>query len=167
MSNENFVQRNSNAGPIDLIQLCIVMFGTFSAVFLCCEFGQMVANHFDLFHNELCQCDWYLSPIEIQRMLLIFMVSTQQPAIFHGYGRIEGSRDTFKTVNAILYFICIDLVDMKSDFKTRQRRNIDFYFFFSFSCLFVRQLTADFRILCRFDKLVDKFNLFYFNLLKI
>lgn len=110
----------------------MAMFWTLATTGISCEFAQMVANRFDMFHSELCQCDWYLSPIEIQRMLLIFMVSTQQPAIFHGYGRIEGSRDTFKTVNAILYFICIDSVDTKPDLKTRQRRIIDFHFFHIF-----------------------------------
>lgn len=76
---------------------------TFAATFLCCEFAQMVTKQFDEFDNELCQCDWYLLPMEIQRMLPIFMSCTQQPAIFHGYGQIEGSRDTFKTVNEQIF----------------------------------------------------------------
>lgn len=68
---------------------------------MCCEFADMVANQFDEFDSELCQCKWYLLPIETQRMLLIFMSITQEPAIFYGYGQIEGSRETFKTVNSI------------------------------------------------------------------
>lgn len=59
----------------------------------------MVTEQFDEFENELVQCDWYRLPLEVQRMLLIFIANTQTPAIFFGYGQIECSRHTFEMVN--------------------------------------------------------------------
>lgn len=68
---------------------------------MCCEFAQWWQINLTSFITLFCQCDWYLFPLEIQRMLLIFISSTQQPGTFYGYGQIEGSRETFKAVNFI------------------------------------------------------------------
>lgn len=99
------VQNDLNSNPIELVILVIVMFWTFVVTFLCCECAQLVANRFDEFDDGLGQCDWHLLPTDVQQMLLIFMQSTQQPAVFQGYGQIDGSRDTFKKVTRVCFEI--------------------------------------------------------------
>lgn len=64
----------------------------------------MINTQFDEFYEELCQCDWYALPIDIQQMLVTFMISTQRPAIIHGFANTECTRMTFKIVNR---FFCL------------------------------------------------------------
>lgn len=64
-----------------------------------CEFGEIVSNQFNVFDGTLCQCNWYAFPIEMQRLLVTFMTSTQRPAIIRGYANTEFTRDAFKSVN--------------------------------------------------------------------
>lgn len=105
------IQTSSNPDPIVLLGLTIVTIGIFGGIFMCCELPQILTIQYDNFDNQLCQCKWYLLPIEVRRMLLIFMSSTQQPAIFYGYADIECSRETFKMVNFYLFWwIVFDLV---------------------------------------------------------
>lgn len=59
----------------------------------------MVAQQFDDLNEELCQRNWYLYPIDVQQMWLIFMVNFQQATYIRGYGNIQCSRDSFKVVN--------------------------------------------------------------------
>lgn len=58
----------------------------------------MVTNRFDLFDNELYQCDWYELPLEVQQLLVILMANTQKPATIRGYGNVVCSRKTFQKV---------------------------------------------------------------------
>lgn len=51
-----------------------------------------------MFKDVLDQCDWYLFPIEMQRMLIIVMSNTQQPTIIHAFGNAQCSREAFKKV---------------------------------------------------------------------
>lgn len=69
-----------------------------------CEFGKIVCEKFAVFDHELWQCKWYLFPIEMQRMLVIFMSNTQDQATLLGYGNIECTRDTFKRVICFFSF---------------------------------------------------------------
>lgn len=57
-----------------------VSIGVLSTVFflVCCEFGAMLSNKFDTLNDELFQCKWYLFPIEVQKMLIVFMAGTQE-----------------------------------------------------------------------------------------
>lgn len=58
----------------------------------------MLSYQFRMFNEELWQRDWYLFPIELQRMLVIFMLDTEQSMIIRGYGNIKCTRDAFKGV---------------------------------------------------------------------
>lgn len=71
---------------------------SFVAIFIFCQFGEMVIDRFEKFHSELWQCDWYACPGEIQRMYLMFMVNAQQPAVIKGYANILCTREMFKKV---------------------------------------------------------------------
>lgn len=66
-----------------------------------CEFGQMTTDQFVLFDEELCQCNWYAYPIELQKLLLVFTANSQRPAIFKGYANTECTRDAYKKVKKL------------------------------------------------------------------
>lgn len=76
----------------------VALITSIGPLFVVCEFGERVDNHFNAFHDEFCQCDWYLFPIKMQRMVIIFLGTTQQPAIIQGYGNITLTRADFKKV---------------------------------------------------------------------
>lgn len=78
------------------------MFVTFVITFICCNIGEMTSNQFDLFDEQLYQCNWYLLSNEMQRMLIIFMPITQQPSIIRGFGNVEVRQETFKMVNSLV-----------------------------------------------------------------
>lgn len=62
------------------------------------ELGEMLLRQFFRFDNALYQSNWYLFPIETQRMLLIVIANAQQPIIIHGFGNVACTREVFKKV---------------------------------------------------------------------
>lgn len=84
----------------------IQVFWAFASSGFFCELGGMVTDQFGKFNTKLAQCHWYSYPIKIQRMLLIFMVDTQQPVFIEGYGHIICIRENFKKVQHILFDWC-------------------------------------------------------------
>lgn len=77
----------------------IEMFWTFAFVLIFCELGEMVSSEFDAFNGSVEQCKWYSFPIEMQRMVVIFMANAQQPSYIRAFGNISCTRETFKKVN--------------------------------------------------------------------
>ena len=71
---------------------------SFVLIFCVCEFGETITSQFRMFNVELCHCNWYLFPIEVQRMLVIFMADVQQPTFIQGYGNTVCIREVFKKV---------------------------------------------------------------------
>lgn len=49
-------------------------------------------------NDEIYQCDWYLFPYHIQRMLPMILINTQQRVVLQGFGNIVFLRETFKEV---------------------------------------------------------------------
>lgn len=86
------------ANPAELIR----MFWSFAIIWSVCEFGERVTQQFDALAQELFQFKWYLYPIEIQRMLLIFMAGVQQSALIRSYGGIPCTRESFGKVQKML-----------------------------------------------------------------
>lgn len=104
--------------------------------------GEVVAHAFDQFHTDLCFCNWYLFPIDVQKMFCLVMMNSQQPVIVQGYGNTLCTRFAFKTVkfrfmpfHQVLIFDKLPIL-------------IDFYHF--------RLLKVDFLISWCFAKLMDK-----------
>lgn len=79
-----------------------------------CEFGEMVTHQFDSFYEKLYQCDYYLFPIELQQMLVIFMAGTQRSTNIRGYANTEYTRNAFKRV--ILRILPIKKMDPLAEF---------------------------------------------------
>lgn len=89
---------DGEAEPSEMIPTAIVAVSTTICLFAFCMFGENLAEQFDMLDVKLYQCDWFLFPIDIQRMLITLMSNTQQPAAIIGYGNIECTRETFKRV---------------------------------------------------------------------
>lgn len=85
--------------PAEILISILLMVWAFAIIYFYCEFGEMVTHQFNAFHEVLCQCNWYKFPLDVQRMLVIFMSDTQQPAFIRGYANIECTREAFKNVN--------------------------------------------------------------------
>lgn len=77
--------------------------------FVLCELGEHVAQKFDTFNMELCQCNWYMFPIKIQRMFQIFITDTQKPKFIRTRGNILCTREVFKEVNFLKKLLIINL----------------------------------------------------------
>lgn len=64
-----------------------------------CEPGEHVTQEFSAFDNQLeLECCWYILPIELKRLYLIFLLDTQQSINIQCYGRILCTRDTLRKV---------------------------------------------------------------------
>lgn len=62
------------------------------------EPGMMMTNQFERFGIAFTRCDWYLLPIQIQRMCVTFVVDIQTPVNISSYGDIPCERNTSKLV---------------------------------------------------------------------
>lgn len=93
-------QQNSN--PIEMIFTLIMIFTSFVPNFCFCEFGERIGQKLSMFDEKLWQCDWHAFSIEMQKLMLTFMSSTQRLTTFRGYANTECTRDAFKTVNSVL-----------------------------------------------------------------
>lgn len=71
---------------------------SFAIIFAFCELGAQVTHQFNSLDDVLCQVKWYILPIEVQRMVIMFMLDAQQAVFLRGYGNIVCSRDSFKNV---------------------------------------------------------------------
>lgn len=83
-----------------MIRLLILVFWSFVANFLFCEFGENVTSHFNELNDIIGQGEWYSLPINIQQMLPTIMVITQKQIILRGFGGIVLTREAFKTVRS-------------------------------------------------------------------
>lgn len=75
------------------------MFWSFAICAFFCEFGEMVTTASNAYDADVYCCGWYLLPIKMQKMYLIFKSNTQHPMIIRGYANIKCTREIFKEVN--------------------------------------------------------------------
>lgn len=93
-------QSKDASSALEIIYPLVLLFWPFAVVFIFCEFGEKVSTQFQYFNDELCKCDWYLLPIEMQRILLTVMTNSQQPIFIQGYGNTLCIRYSFNKVNS-------------------------------------------------------------------
>lgn len=67
-------------------------------VFFACEIGQRFSNAYEKIDDQTGELNWYMLPMEIQRMLTTIMINTQQPIFVKCFGSTACSRETFKKV---------------------------------------------------------------------
>lgn len=88
---------NSNR-LLNLMLPLLLTVWSFMLISIVCESGERVTEQFSKYNDTLNQCNWYLLPVDIQQMLLIFIADVQQPIHIRGYGNIICTRDSFKQV---------------------------------------------------------------------
>lgn len=85
-----------------LLQRCNQMLIAFAIVFVCCEFGQKLGKAFEKIDLDVGRLHWYKYPVEIWKMLPIFMVGVQEPAALRVFGSIFCARGDFKNVRIFI-----------------------------------------------------------------
>lgn len=90
--NQDYVDRPTQ------LALSVLVIMSFAIIFAFCELGAQVTHQFNSLDDVLCQVKWYILPIEVQRMVIMFMLDAQQAVFLRGYGNIVCSRDSFKNV---------------------------------------------------------------------
>lgn len=81
-----------------MIRPIILMFWSIVANFLFCEFGESLTSQCNELNDVICQSEWYLLPVDLQRMLPTIMLTTQKPNILQGFGGVSLTREAFKAV---------------------------------------------------------------------
>lgn len=94
-----FQQTNSQINSVMLFESVFYGFWAIILVFTTCECGQQFCDAFGNLNYSLGQLGWYFLPIEIQRLLPMIIINSQQPMLVKCYGNISCERDTFKKVN--------------------------------------------------------------------
>lgn len=126
-------QSDHNAILIDLTISIIMVFWTFFIILVFFEIGELVSKQFDMFNAELCQCNWYLYPIEMQKMLIIFMSNAQQLTFIRGLGNILCTRSKVKEVRkSSKWWVVTDEVNAC--------QIINFYFYAHIFCVRIKVL---------------------------
>lgn len=78
-----------------------MLFWSFALVFLTCEFCEQLTKHFEMLEDAVCQCNWHLFSLKMQRIFVVVLTSAQQPVAIEGFGNALCTRDAFKKVIVI------------------------------------------------------------------
>lgn len=65
---------------------------------MACVGGQYLTDKFSEIGNAVEQIDWYLLPIQIQRVLPAIIMFSQEPIIIKFFGNLACSREQLKKV---------------------------------------------------------------------
>lgn len=87
-----------------MIKPLILAFWSFGLVYIVCEFGENLTNRFEDLDEAVYQCDWYTYPNEIQNLLPIILLGSQEPIILSVFGKVSCTRESFKNVSLIDLF---------------------------------------------------------------
>ena len=94
--------------------------------FLTCEFLQRISDAFEEIEDVTVQCDWYLFPDKIKRMLPTILINAQQPVEMKLFGNFSCNRDAFKKV--------IDLIKQRVYMVIHKHSIVSFNFILSNNC---------------------------------
>lgn len=72
-------------------------------LFLYCEVGEMVTTEFRRLNTEIHQCDWHRYPLQLKRMLVVFMTNAQMPTIIRGFANTACTREMLMQVMKMTY----------------------------------------------------------------
>lgn len=116
---------------MQLIQPIVLMFWSFSLIFLYCESGEFVSIRFDGINDSIFESDWHLLPHDFQKMLPIILNVTEKPVTISGFGNIALTRDTFKKVLLLLLLLYSILIYIFTS-NSKQVTNSGFTYFMIF-----------------------------------
>lgn len=77
-------------------------FWSFALLFMICEFGQMLTDHFDELNEAVDECDWFLFPREIQKILPIIIHNAQRSVVLQTFENTSCSRESFNRVEFLM-----------------------------------------------------------------
>ena len=86
------------SSEIGLLRLLVMVFWSFVMLFIFCENGETVTHQFQVFNVELRQFNWYILPINVQKMFIIVVANAQQPSFIRGFANAICLRESFKKV---------------------------------------------------------------------
>lgn len=89
---------NQNSNFMGLITPVTITAWSFIIIAYMCECGERVTEQFYLFNDKLNRLKWYCFPLDVQRVMLIFLGDAQQTTHVRGYANILCTRDSFKKV---------------------------------------------------------------------
>lgn len=81
-----------------LLESMFCGFWAFCLVLVICEAGQKLSDSFEEVEDDFGQIDWYLLPLEIQRMLPTILIYLQDPMVVRFFGSLTCCRELFKNV---------------------------------------------------------------------
>lgn len=96
-----FISQFKSTNEIDSTVLLGSIFGGFWGAFLVfatCECSERFDSSLSEVTDMIGQLEWYLLPIEAQKMLPILLMYTQKPLTIKFFGNIDCSREQFKKV---------------------------------------------------------------------
>lgn len=96
------LQSQNGNNFLQYIEHFFLIFWSFTYIFLFCNFGENVTSKFLAIDHAINECDWYLFPYDVQRMLPTIMMSTQKPLILCGFANVVCTREAFKRVRVTL-----------------------------------------------------------------
>lgn len=70
--------------------------------FFACEVGQRLTNSFDGLNGAISHLNWYLLPIEIQRLLPVIVMNVREPVVIRCFGSVLCSRAQFRKVSSAI-----------------------------------------------------------------
>lgn len=76
----------------------------FGLIGMFCELCERIGDGFEEISDAVHNLDWYLYPLEVQRMLPIILHNAQQPVVLEAFGNVPFTRDTFKKVIQKVYY---------------------------------------------------------------
>lgn len=79
--------------------LIIQVLYQFGSIFIICEAGEQLISIFFRIDDSFEQLKWYRFPIDVQRLLPLITVNTQQEVTVACFGSFSCSRETFKKVD--------------------------------------------------------------------
>lgn len=71
----------------------------FALIYVVCELSQRISNAFSDICDAIDTYDWYLYPLELQRMLPLIILPIQKPVVIRCFGCVQCSRRAFKNVS--------------------------------------------------------------------
>lgn len=95
----------NTAQPTEILNAFMMIFWAVIQMYIFCELGENVTERFSQIPRAIYCCDWYMYPMEIQRALPTVMVAAQQPVVFQGFSNLKCTREAFKKVKQISFFL--------------------------------------------------------------
>lgn len=94
-------QSHHETNSLILIVMVMEVLCAFGWLLTSCEIGERFESKFNEIGNVIDQFKWYSFPIEVQQMLPIIILITQQPVTLEVFGSISCLRESFKKVSPI------------------------------------------------------------------